>query len=100
MAEHLSDDVVLQRAPGTLVRRLLDGLLVFGPEMSEPLRFSTPGDVLWAMLAGPCAMADLVEAWSTLFGVSGYTARADVEPVLAAWLDGGALTATRGSQQD
>lgn len=100
MAEPLFDDAVLQQAPGTLVRRLLDGLLVLGPEMSEPLRFSTPGDVLWAMLAECCAMADLVEAWSALFGVSDSTARTDVEPVLAAWLDGGALTVTRSSPQN
>ena len=100
MAEGLSDDAVLQRAPGALVRQLLDGLLVFGPEMSQPLRFSTPSEVLWAMLAEPCDLADLVEAWAALYGVSYNTARTDLELVLAAWLDGGALTVTRGSRQN
>jgi hypothetical protein len=94
VVDPFADDTVLGRAPGVLSRRLLDGVLVLGPQMSEPVRISAPGDVLWEMLREPRAFAHIVDAWSSTFRVPEATARADVEPVLRTWYDGGALTVT------
>ena len=98
MIEPLADDMVVARSSATLSRHLLDGVLVLAPEMSEPLRVTTPGEVLWAMLAERCTVAELVEVWSALYKISTNAARADIEPVLVAWLAGGAISADRHLQ--
>jgi hypothetical protein len=97
MAEQLGDDVVLRAAPESLVRRLLDGVLILGPSATEPLRCSEPGDVLWSMLSEPRPVGELVKAWAALFGLAQHEARSDIAAILAAWLDAGAITATAES---
>jgi hypothetical protein len=77
---------------------LLDGLLILAPEMSEPLRVSTPGEVLWAMLAEPCTVADLLAVWSEIYDIPVRSARADIESVLDEWYDGGAVVVARQSR--
>ena len=97
VVERFAADVLVERSSAALWRRLLDGVLVLAPEMPEPLRFSTPGEVLWAMLDQPCTFAELVDAWSVLYEISERTARAVIEPVFVAWCDGGAVVAARRS---
>lgn len=92
MIERLRDDCELQRASSALSRRLLDGVLVLGRDMAEPLRVSASGEVLWALLAERCTVADLVAVWSELYGVVDLVAREEILPVLALWLEGGAVT--------
>jgi len=94
MTERFADDVVLQRASSALSRRLLSGVLVLVPGMSESLEISVPGDLIWDLLAEPLTVADLVEALASSYGVSARTVRADIEPVLRALDEAGALSVT------
>ena len=91
MTDWPAEHALIQRAPGVLERRLLDGVVVLAPGAAEPVRIITPGQVLWAMLAEPCTIADLADVWSTLSGASDGAARAVIEPVLRAWHQGQAL---------
>ena len=60
------DDTPLQRSPEVVWRRLLDGVLVLGTEMSEPQRVTSPGDVLWVTL-GAAALNALAN-YALIFG--------------------------------
>lgn len=86
-----ADNVIVQRAPEALFRWLLDGVLVLAPGMHEPVRITSPGEVLWSMLAEPCTIGALIETWSALHGTEAQIARADIEPLLRVWNDGAAL---------
>ncbi len=99
VSDLVGDDVMWQRSEGVLTRRLLDGVVVLAPGDHPPVRVTTPGEVLWALLDEPCEFADLVAVWSTLYGISNLAARAEIEPLLAAWYAGGAATKLERSQQ-
>lgn len=97
MDDRIADDAVLQRAPGTLWRRLLDGVLVQASVMDEPLRISSPGDLMWILLQEPVTMADLVETLSTHYRTPVQTVRTDIEPTLLALHEAGALSVISGT---
>lgn len=94
MAELFADDAVLCQVPEALSRRLIDGVLVLAPAMTEPLRVSGPGGAIWSLLAQPSTIAELVEALSTHYGAAVETVRVEIQPVLRALHDGGAVTVT------
>ncbi|MFT6289452.1 MAG: hypothetical protein ACJAR2_000037 [Ilumatobacter sp.] len=94
MVERFEGGDLLERAPEALSRRVLDGLLVLGPDMSEVLEISAPGDVVWALLREPITVSELVVTLSDLYGVQAQTVRTQVQPTLEALLDGGALWVT------
>lgn len=91
VTEGLPVGAALEQAPTVLVRRVLDGVLVLGERMSEPIRIGSPGDLLWEMFAQPCTPEAVVEAWSAEFEITLETAREHVVPVLEVWIAGGAL---------
>jgi hypothetical protein len=50
---------VIQRAEGTLWRRLLDGVLVLAPDAHEPFVLQPPADLIWQLLDEPIDPDDL-----------------------------------------
>ena len=94
MADRFAGDPVLAQALEALSRKILDGILVLGPGMSEALHISAPGDVIWSLLREPLTVSDLVTNLSESYGVSSETVRAQSQPTLDALLDGGALSVT------
>jgi hypothetical protein len=92
MVERLSDDAVLCRNPQSLWRRTLDGVLVLGPDMSEPLEISAPGDHIWTLLETPMTIADLVTSLEAHFDVAAGTVRTDIEPMVIALQKCGAIS--------
>ena len=83
--------VSLERVPGTLFRALLDGLLILAPAAAEPLQFTSPGQMIWDLLAEPCTPDALAEELGEVFAAPIAVVRAGVDPVLRALLDVGAI---------
>lgn len=92
MADNVSDSTVVRRASGALTRRLLGGMLVLAPGMTEPVRVVTPGEVLWDLLRDAPTIADLVDALAEHYGEDASTVRADMVPFLESLRGRGALT--------
>ena len=91
MADRFQDDTVICRAPDALHRQLLDGVLVRSPAQTDSLRISTPGDVIWQLVAEPITVADLAETMAEIYDVAIDKIRADIEPVLRSLADGAVL---------
>lgn len=87
----MDDQRLIERAPSALWREALDGVLVLTPHRPEPDHISTPGEILWSLLASPSTIDDLVTDLAGRFDIDGDVIRADVEPVLAALLEHGAV---------
>lgn len=91
MAEQVSWVTRFERVPEALWRRGLDGLLVFAPTQTEPLWVSSPGDLAWLLLSEPLSFAEVADDLADLFGVSAAAVRRDLQPMLRAFVDCGAL---------
>lgn len=92
MRDPSAEGGMLVRTSTALSRRLLDGILVLAPGMSLPMRVTTPGDVIWDLLAQPHTIASLVAELCDIYGVPPDTVATAIEPVLSALLEVGALT--------
>jgi hypothetical protein len=82
MAEGRLREVRLERDPAALFRWLLDGVLILGPRRKEPLRITTPGDMVWETLAEPRTPDSIADELSAVFAAPVEVVRADIEPVL------------------
>lgn len=82
MNVELSPGTVVGRNEAVLHRRLLDGLLLLVPGSSEPLKISSPGEVLWALLEPPMRVGDLVVDLAEIYSAPSATVRSDVESIL------------------
>ena len=91
MTDSFADETLLVRSSAALWRRLLDGVLILTPEMSEPLRITAPGDVVWLWLEEPQNIDDIADGLATLYGVTSDTVRADIAPVLRELFELGAI---------
>ena len=81
----------LERVPATLSRELLDGVLLLPPRASAPMQVSSPGQVIWALLAEPRTATALAEELGGLFDAPVEVVRADLAPILGALFDAGAI---------
>jgi hypothetical protein len=91
MAELFADDAVVEQSPEALSRRVLGGLLVLGPGMTEALQISAPGDTIWTLLREPLTVSELIGALSELYDVPADTVRRQIQSTLDTLVDGGAL---------
>jgi hypothetical protein len=80
-----------RRAEGTLWRRLLDGVLLLPPAAARPLEMSGPGAVVWAELARPATVEDLVDRVRERYDVEPSVARRDLERLVADLASAGAV---------
>ena len=99
MAEPIASETRLERHSGTLWRNGLDGVLVFAPGDNEPLHITTPGDAVWSRLAEPVTLGELIAGLASSYGTAEDVVRADIEPVVAALLDAGALRSVRSQTE-
>lgn len=91
MDDPIHPDTLLERAPTALWRVVLDGVLVLAAADDEPLHVSSPGDVIWQLVAEPITFGALTDVLADLYDLSSATVQADIEPVLAVLLGNGAL---------
>ncbi len=98
MAAGDSNRQTLSRAPGVLWRNTMRGVLVSTPSATEPLLLTTPGDVLWSVLATRHTRDELAANLAQQFSTSAEQVRADIEPVITRLLGVGAITASPSAQ--
>lgn len=58
---------MVQRNPGVLWRRCLDGVLILAEQDEAPTFLGPPGDVIWEHIAYPTLVDDLVDDLAELF---------------------------------
>lgn len=68
-AHPLGPGLTLVRSPKALARRTLDTVLVLGSTASEPVRLEGSATLLWALLAQPISIRDIIETLAEHFGV-------------------------------
>ncbi len=93
MTDHTWRESVLERAPGVLSRRSLDGVLVLAPDENAPLHISPPGDRIWELLAQSTTADQLTDCLANLYDAGDDVVQADVQRVLATLWDVGAIRA-------
>ncbi len=91
VVEPIASETRVERATGTLWRRVLDGVLVLPPGSDELLHITAPGDVVWHLLAEAVTVGDLAEALADFYEVPVPVVRSDIEPVLTALVASGAI---------
>jgi hypothetical protein len=90
-AEQIVPEPRLERVPEALWRGLLDGVLVLTLSVEQPLRITTPGDVVWRLLASPLTATELIRQISNQYHTTERAVRTDIEQVLAALMGVGAI---------
>ena len=93
MAEAVAFAARYRRTPGTLWRRVLDEVLLFPPDATEPLSITKPGALVWTLLAEPISVADLVDQVATRFDAPRAQVQIDLEGLVAHLLTAGAICA-------
>jgi hypothetical protein len=96
VADHEVPEIRYERDPATLVRRLVNGVLVLGPTGDGPVRISGPGDAVWALLGASRTPSELAADLSEIFDAPVGVVRADLDPVLTALLNVDAIRAVPG----
>lgn len=87
----MGDEPLLVRAPGVLWRNTMRGVLISPDADAEPILCTAPGDVVWQLLAEPATRTELAAALGEIFDAEPDVIATDIEPVLAALLEAGAL---------
>jgi hypothetical protein len=87
----ITDDDVLVRAPSTLWREVLDGVVVLGPRARKPRLITGPASRLWSLVAQPVALRDVVAAMALAHHTPAAVVGADLVPVVRALHRDGAL---------
>lgn len=89
-----SDALVYQRDPSTLWRDAPGGVLLLVPDGDEPVLLSSPGDVVWQLLAQPSTLDELVAILSRHFSAADDAVRADLETLVTDLCAMGAVVTT------
>lgn len=79
------------REDATLWRGVIGGVLLLVPGCDETVHVSTPGDVVWDLLAEPRTLDQLAEALAAEYGEPVDTVLRDVEPIVRSLHDLGAV---------
>jgi Coenzyme PQQ synthesis protein D (PqqD) len=82
VSEAVSGAVSYVRDGAAVWRRCLDGVLVLGATMPDPVMLPSPGDVIWELLASPRTAADLVAALADRYETSTDVIEHDLLPFL------------------
>jgi hypothetical protein len=94
MTERFTDDAIVEQSPDALSRRVLGGVLVLGPTMTEAFHISAPGDTIWTLVREPLTVSELIGALSELYGVPTETVRHQIQSTLDTLVGGGAVLLT------
>ena len=100
MATDSADDEPLTRAPEALWRTTMRGVLVLVPDQEEPVLCTSPGDVVWELLAEPTRPSELARLLADHYDVDEATVAADLAPVLDELRSIGALVVTTPAEVD
>ena len=92
MTDIFTDDAVLSRSPDVLFRRVLDGVVVRAPKMTESLHLSMVGYLVWVLLAESITVRDLVSSLADFNEIPPQTIRDDITPLLKDLHVAGALS--------
>lgn len=85
-------DPAFRQHPGTLRRRLPDGVLLLAPAATEPIVITGPGADLWDLLARPDAFASAADTIARAYAGDPDQVRRDLAPVWDRLVAVGALT--------
>lgn len=100
MATDSADDEPLTRAPEALWRTTMRGVLVLVPDQEEPVLCTSPGDVVWELLAEPTRPSELARLLADHYDADEVTIAADLAPVLDELRSIGALVVTTLAEVD
>lgn len=82
---------LLRRAPDALWRATLRGVIIHPAAGAEPLLVTSPGDLVWTLLADPIARSEMAAALAQHFNADVDAVDADIGVVLDQLMDVGAV---------
>lgn len=100
MATDSAHDAPLTRAPEALWRTTMRGVLVLVPDQDEPVLCTSPGDVVWELLAEPTRPSELARLLADHYDADEATIAGDLAPVLDELRSIGALVVAPTGEVD